>query len=107
MFERSINIVISGQMEQTFMHETCSSANLTALFQDISLPEDIRKQILPELKKAFDSDNRGTRLNDDLALGTSAVVRVCRSPARKFPVEISSLMLNYFGESCKIRGMFD
>lgn len=89
------------------MHETCSSANLTALFQDIDLPEGIRKQILPELQKAFNSDNRGTRLSDDLAFGSGATIRFCTSPTRKFPVEVSSLVLNYFGDCCKIRGMFE
>lgn len=99
------NMSTSGQMEQTFMQETCAAANLTALFQDIDLPADIRKQVLPELQKAFDSDNRGTRLSDGLALGSIDTIRFCTSSSRKFPVEVSSLVLKHFGEQyCRIKG---
>lgn len=109
MIDWLVDTIAPGQMEQTFMYETCSAANLRSLFQDINLPEDIRNQILPELQKAFDSDNRGTLLNDGLALGSGgATIRLySSSSATQFPAGITSLVLGHFGELCKLKGMFE
>jgi hypothetical protein len=86
------------------MNDCCCSANLIPVFSDGSLPEEVRASILPAFNQAFQSDKRGTRLNDILAFGRSAAIQICLAPnagpKQMVPLDAGK----YFG--CSVVGEF-
>lgn len=89
------------------MHDCCCSANLPPLFSDGSLPKDVEDELWPAFQEAFQSDNRGTRLNDILAFGHSAAIQVCleqNTRTKKIPENICSMVAAHFG--CQITGQY-
>jgi hypothetical protein len=85
------------------MNDCCCSANLIPVFSDGSLPEEVQADILPVFNQAFQSDNRGTRLNDMLAFGHSAAIQICLArDAGPMQGEVVQQAGKYFG--CSVAG---
>ncbi|EIW83734.1 hypothetical protein CONPUDRAFT_150798 [Coniophora puteana RWD-64-598 SS2] len=55
-----------GQLEQTMTERFCMAQNLRAIFSSAMLPEELA-ELIPEYERVFNSDIRGTLLNDMLA----------------------------------------
>ena len=72
---------------------------------DGNLPEDVHADIWPAFKQAFQSDNRGTRLNDILAFGRSAAIQVCLAGGKStghITEDVVPLVKAYF--DCPVTG---
>jgi hypothetical protein len=59
-------ISFTGELEQTMFNRFCEAQNLRALFCDEKLPPELR-ELIPEYKRVFEGDIRGTLVNDMLA----------------------------------------
>ncbi|KAG2745834.1 hypothetical protein P692DRAFT_20849864 [Suillus brevipes Sb2] len=55
-----------GELEQTMFNRFCEAQNLRALFCAEKLPSELR-ELIPEYKRVFEGDIRGTLVNDMLA----------------------------------------
>lgn len=63
------------------MNNACRAANLSSLLKDPGMPSEL-KGLWPAFQKAFQSDRRGTRLNDSLAFAPCGGVNVVVANAK-------------------------
>ena len=71
----------TGELELTFINDSCRSANLVACLFNGSVPAAL-KELWPAFQHAFRADIRGTRINDILGFSNKVQLHLRRPSAK-------------------------
>ena len=70
----------TGELELTFINDSCRSANLVACLFNGSVPEAL-KELWPAFQHAFRADIQGTRINDILGFSNKVQLHLRHASA--------------------------